>query len=260
LPPWPKSSRTPAEPADGGVIDVVKRRIVRHPLSQTETGRHTRKSLRSVHSTLGHVVDRLAIIEGRSAHGSRPAGARRRKRRGTSSAPAPRLPSRSRRNRSRNCRIGRVAEPFRPPPREFQAAPIQLPALAAAAPKAISEILDQHASANRAPRSSRACRPITARTGNTSFRAGAVAVGAHCRNPKARSAKLPRARASKAATSNFIAAARRAAQAAAAAPPVDKPARGPLKDPARDKAQVTIDGSIDGHLQDFARCWLAPAW
>src|SRR3982075_140661 len=59
-----ESSRRPAEPADGGVIDVVKRELSDIRFSQSETGRHTRESLEAVHSTLGHVVDRLAIIEG----------------------------------------------------------------------------------------------------------------------------------------------------------------------------------------------------
>src|SRR5216684_3563529 len=59
-----ESSRAPAEPADSGVIDIVKRELSDIRFSQTEAGRHTQESLEAVHSTLGHVVDRLAIIEG----------------------------------------------------------------------------------------------------------------------------------------------------------------------------------------------------
>jgi localization factor PodJL len=59
-----ESSRPPAEPADSGVIDIVKRELSDIRFSQTEAGRHTQESLEAVHSTLGHVVDRLAVIEG----------------------------------------------------------------------------------------------------------------------------------------------------------------------------------------------------
>ena len=53
-----------ASPMDPGIVDAVKRELsdIRH--SQSETDRRTQDSLETVHNTLGHVVDRLAMIEG----------------------------------------------------------------------------------------------------------------------------------------------------------------------------------------------------
>jgi hypothetical protein len=54
-----------AQPAaDSGLIDIVKRELSDIRFSQSEAGRHTQDSLEAVHNTLGHVVDRLAMIEG----------------------------------------------------------------------------------------------------------------------------------------------------------------------------------------------------
>ncbi|HEX9587984.1 MAG TPA: hypothetical protein VGA15_09590 [Bradyrhizobium sp.] len=235
-----ESSRRPAEPADSGVIDVVKRELSDIRFSQTEAGRHTQESLEAVHSTLGHVVDRLAIIEGDlrtvrvqpvapqaettpappSAPAAAPAIA-------TAQQPKPELPN-----------PAASQSHFATAPREFQAGPIQLPALAAAAPKAISEILDQHAAAPRAAIEpglppDHPLEPGTRPSGRVPSPSERIAAS---ESAISEIAAGPREQSS---TSNFIAAARRAAQAAAAAPPVDKPARGPLKDPARDKAKVT---------------------
>ena len=58
------SNRSTAEPADSGLIDIVKRELSDIRFNQSEAGRHTQDSLEAVHSTLGHVVDRLAMIEG----------------------------------------------------------------------------------------------------------------------------------------------------------------------------------------------------
>ncbi len=49
---------------DPELIDLVKRELSDIRFSQGETQRHTQDSLEAVHSTLGHVVDRLAMIEG----------------------------------------------------------------------------------------------------------------------------------------------------------------------------------------------------
>ncbi len=54
----------PAMPMDGAVADTIKRELTDMRYSQSETDRHTQDSLEVVHSTLGHVVDRLAQIEG----------------------------------------------------------------------------------------------------------------------------------------------------------------------------------------------------
>jgi localization factor PodJL len=54
-----------APPADtSGIVDTIRRELsdVRH--SQSETDRRTQDTLEALHSTLTHVVDRLAMIEG----------------------------------------------------------------------------------------------------------------------------------------------------------------------------------------------------
>src|SRR5215212_6908343 len=53
-----------AAPADTGLIDAVKRELSDIRFSQAQTDRQTQDSLETVHNTLGHVVDRLAMIEG----------------------------------------------------------------------------------------------------------------------------------------------------------------------------------------------------
>src|SRR6202044_1051031 len=59
-----ENRRSAQGPQDGGLIDIVKRELSDIRFSQTETDRHTQDSLEAVHNTLGHVVDRLAMIEG----------------------------------------------------------------------------------------------------------------------------------------------------------------------------------------------------
>lgn len=49
---------------DSGLVDTIKRELSDMRFSQSETDRHTQDSLEVVHNTLGHVVDRLAMIEG----------------------------------------------------------------------------------------------------------------------------------------------------------------------------------------------------
>jgi localization factor PodJL len=51
-------------PMDGDLVDTIKRELSDIRFSQSETNRHTQDSLEAVHNTLGHVVDRLAQIEG----------------------------------------------------------------------------------------------------------------------------------------------------------------------------------------------------
>src|SRR5436309_505204 len=53
-----------AQPMDSGIVDLVKRELSDIRFSQSETDRRTQDSLETVHSTLGHVVDRLSTIEG----------------------------------------------------------------------------------------------------------------------------------------------------------------------------------------------------
>src|ERR1700761_883720 len=49
---------------DAALVDLVKRELSDIRYSQSETNRHTQDSLEAVNATLGHVVDRLAMIEG----------------------------------------------------------------------------------------------------------------------------------------------------------------------------------------------------
>ncbi len=56
--------RGKAPSVDPGLVDTIKRELSDMRFSQSETDRHTQDSLEVVHSTLGHVVDRLARIEG----------------------------------------------------------------------------------------------------------------------------------------------------------------------------------------------------
>ena len=56
--------RRAAAAIDSGIVDLVKRELSDIRFSQSETDRRTQDSLETVHSTLGHVVDRLAMIEG----------------------------------------------------------------------------------------------------------------------------------------------------------------------------------------------------
>ncbi|MFT4121592.1 MAG: hypothetical protein QM712_33100, partial [Bradyrhizobium sp.] len=57
-------SRNAAPPSDSGMADLVKRELSDIRFSQAETNRTTQDSLEAVHNTLGHVVDRLSMIEG----------------------------------------------------------------------------------------------------------------------------------------------------------------------------------------------------
>src|SRR5262249_43347242 len=61
------NSRQPAytpPPIDSAMVDIVKRELSDIRFSQGETDRRTQDALETVHSTLGHIVDRLAMIEG----------------------------------------------------------------------------------------------------------------------------------------------------------------------------------------------------
>jgi localization factor PodJL len=58
-----QSSRSPTQ-TDGDLVDTIKRELSDLRFSHSETTRNTQSSLEAVHNTLGHVVDRLAQIEG----------------------------------------------------------------------------------------------------------------------------------------------------------------------------------------------------
>ena len=64
LPASITNSRSEPVVQDSGLADLVKRELSDIRFSQAETDRQTQDSLEAVHSTLGHVVDRLSMIEG----------------------------------------------------------------------------------------------------------------------------------------------------------------------------------------------------
>ena len=260
---WPRSPRTAAtavapQPVDSGIVDIVKREMSDIRFSQSETDRRTQDSLETVHNTLGHVVDRLAMIEGdlRTARAlpvapqlRNAAGAATRCRR--KPPRTPRGDAAAAEARTAESRRGRACSIS--PPRRANSRPRsrRTPAVAAVAPRAISEILEPYTA--RAARRDRAgsAAGSSARTGNATDRAGRRRRRSASPLPKARSAKLPPAADEPVSTSSFIAAARRAAQAAAAAPPPEKAALAARSRPApATRPEVRRQGTVDDHLQD----------
>jgi localization factor PodJL len=234
-----ENSRGAAQPADSGLIDVVKRELSDIRFNQTEADRHTQDSLEAVHNTLGHVVDRLAMIEGglrevravpgapspepppllfESAHP--PPIARRPE---MEPQPKPELPN-----------PAAVRAHFDAAPREFLAA---MPTMAGAAfgtPHAISEILEPHSTPVRSKVEpelppDHPLEPGTRPSGRVTSPSERIAAS------ESAISEIPAASREKASTSSFIAAARRAAQAAAAAAPPEKGSRGQLKSVAGEK-------------------------
>ena len=142
---------------DSGIVDAVKRELSDIRYSQSETDRRTQDSLETVHNTLGHVVDRLAMIEGDlRAVRAAPVAAQ------PMASPAP--PTVSMREEAPRAAMpytqaltpqakpelpnpAAMQETFAAAPREFHAAQPSAPPLP---PRAISEILEPHAAAPRA--------------------------------------------------------------------------------------------------------------
>ncbi|HXO67505.1 MAG TPA: hypothetical protein VN838_00960, partial [Bradyrhizobium sp.] len=214
----------PAMQMDSGLVDLIKRELSDMQFRQSETGRQTQDALEVVHNTLGHVVDRLAMIEGdlrtvRSAPVPPPAPIAAQQ--PISPPPRPELPNPV------------AAQPhFAAAPREFHAAePPATPAIAT--PRAISEILEPQAAP--LPRAAiepdlppdHPLEPGTRPLGRAASPSERIAA-----SENAISEILPGSR-EQASTSSFIAAARRAAQAAAAQPAKDNKTKraAPLKDP-----------------------------
>jgi localization factor PodJL len=221
-------------PSDSGLVDLVKRELSDIRFSQSETDRHTQGSLEAVHNTLGHVVDRLAMIEGdlravrtppvapppetppAPSYAPPQAAAPRV---AMTPQPKPELPN-------------PAAEPqhFAAAPREFHpASPPEPPVVAAAAPKAISEILAPPPA--QPPRIAiepglppdHPLEPGTRPTGRAGSPTERIAAS------ESAISGIPATPGAPVSTSSFIAAARRAAQAAAAAPLNDKATRGSAK-------------------------------
>jgi localization factor PodJL len=235
-----ENNRRAAEPADSGLIDIVKRELSDIRFNQSEAGRQTQDSLEAVHNALGHVVDRLAMIEGdlravRTAPVAPPPEPR----------PAPQTPP----PQAAAPRVAVAPQPkpelpnpaadqphFEAAPREFQPAPPPAATAAMVAPRAISEILEPHTAPPRpiAPElpPDHPLEPGTRPSGRVATPSERIAAS------ESAISEIPAAAREQATTSSFIAAARRAAQAAAAAAPADgKAARGATKKPAGDKAK-----------------------
>ena len=231
--------RGAAEPADSGLIDLVKRELSDLRFNQSEAGRHTQDSLEAMHNTLGHVVDRLAMIEGdlravrtqpvAPAPEAEPAPQPSALRAAPPPQPKPELPN-----------PAAAQEAFEAAPREFQAAAPPIPAPTVVTPRAISEILEPHTQ-TRTPIEpglppDHPLEPGTRPTGRAASPSERIAAS------ESAISEIPAASREKASekvsTSSFIAAARRAAQAAAAAQPADgKGPRGSVKKPAGDSAK-----------------------
>src|SRR5436190_10284380 len=234
-----QNSRGDAHPEETGLIDVVKRELSDIRFNQTETDRHTQDSLEVVHTTLGHVVDRLATIEG-DLRGAGTAQARllteqrplsqvaaaQAVARSMSMAPqaAPELPT-----------PAAVQPHFAAAAREFQAAPALMQSPVAPTPFAISEILVP-SSAHARGASETELPPDHPLEPGTRPAARAASPSERIALSERAISEIPAGAREKASTSSFIAAARRAAQAAAAAPPPEKGGRGALKSPASGKA------------------------
>jgi localization factor PodJL len=247
------NSRSTVGPAqmDSGLVDLIKRELSDMQFRQTETGRQTQDALEVVHNTLGHVVDRLAMIEGdlRAVRAAPvpppapvpavqpiPAPRAATPQQPVSPPPRPELPNPV------------AAQPhFATAPREFHAAePLAAPAIAT--PRAISEILEPQA----APIARTAIEPDL--PPDHPLEPGTRPLG-RAASPSERIAasenaisEISSGSREQASTSSFIAAARRAAQAAAAQPAKDNKTKraAPLKDPAGDpaKGSSTITSKI----------------
>lgn len=246
-------SRNSAPPPDSGMVDLVKRELSDIRYSQAETNRSTQDSLEAVHNTLGHVVDRLSMIEGdlRAVRTAPPAPAPAPQPMaaplpGPTSMAAPVDPAPMAREQwtpqppqpgydpKPELPNPAAAQPhahsaFMAAPREFHAAaapaaPPPLPMAQPVPPRAISEILEPHAAPARAAIApglppDHPLEPGTRPNGRPATPSERIAAS------ESAISDIPAAPKEPVSSSSFIAAARRAAQAAAAQPP-EKPARG----------------------------------
>lgn len=229
-------SRNSAPPPDSGMVDLVKRELSDIRFNQAETNRHTQDSLEAVHSALGHVVDRLSLIEGdlRAVRTAPPAPApqpmqmpmpmaapmepaamaRKPRQQPPKYDPKPELPNPA---AAQGAQAAFVAAP-----REFHAAaPASPPPVPQATPplppRAISEILEPHTVPARAALApelppDHPLEPGTRPGGRVATPSERIAASESAISGIPTPPKEP------VSSSSFIAAARRAAQAAAAQP------------------------------------------
>ncbi len=211
------------DPGEGGLVDTIKRELSDLRYGQSESGRHTQDSLEIVHNTLGHVVDRLAMIEGdlrmvRSAPVSpamqqAPSQQYEAPRMATPQMPRPEMPN-----------PAAVQAHFAAAPREFHAVSARASA-AALAPRAISDILDAHAAQHPRAAINPDLPPDHPLEPGTRPVARVVPPSERIVGPEDATDEASVRAPEQASTTNFIAAARRAAKAAAALPANDKAAK-----------------------------------
>ncbi|HET6222245.1 MAG TPA: hypothetical protein VFE11_08775 [Dongiaceae bacterium] len=231
-----RKSADTAQPMDSGIVDLVKRELSDIRFSQSETDRRTQDSLETVHSTLGHVVDRLSTIEGdlrtvRAAPAttaSSPAAIEMHEEAPRVMTPLQTYPQQPKPELPNPAALqASPQEHFAAAPREFHAVQPVAPAAPVAPPlppRAISEILEPHAAAPRtaiAPElpPDHPLEPGTRPPARMSTPSERIAASENAISEIASAPKEP------VSSSSFIAAARRAAQAAAAAPPPEKAGR-----------------------------------
>ncbi len=251
------------QPMDSGIVDLVKRELSDIRFSQSETDRRTQDSLETVHSTLGHVVDRLSTIEGdlrtvrTTPVAPPPAGIHEETSRAPSLqslmqplapqplapqplaapplaaqplaaqalAPHPLAPQPKPELPNPAALQGDSQEYFAAAPRDFHAAQ---PAPPPIPPRAISEILEPLAAPSRTPIApelppDHPLEPGTRPSGRMSSPTERIAAS------ESALSEIPTGPKEPVSSSSFIAAARRAAQAAAAAPPPEKAGRSAAK-------------------------------
>ncbi|MCS3933830.1 localization factor PodJL [Bradyrhizobium elkanii] len=261
-------SRNSAPSADSGMVDLVKRELSDIRFSQAETNRSTQDSLEAVHSALGHVVDRLSMIEGdlRAVRTPPPAPAPQPMPSSTSMsmpmaapmepAPVAREPWQQPQQQPKydpKPELQNPAAAQQPPqgafvaaPREFHAAapaaPPPVPTAPPVPPRAISEILEPHTAPARAALApelppDHPLEPGTRPGGRVATPSERIAAS------ESAISEIPAAPKEPVSSSSFIAAARRAAQAAAAQP--EKPARG-----AKASAKAAAKAAIAGRAKD----------
>lgn len=237
------NTSSPQPMMDSGIVDMVKRELSDIRFSQSETDRRTQDSLETVHNTLGHVVDRLAMIENdlrtvRTAPPPPPAPAEQRIEaprmempRAAMSQPSAQPKPEAYKPESYRPELPNPAlaqEHFMSAPREFHAAQPVETAPPPLPPRAISEILEPHAASTRAAIApelppDHPLEPGTRPSGRVSSPLERIA------DSERAISDLPAGKKEPVSTSSFIAAARRAAQAAAAQPVNEKAARAASK-------------------------------
>ncbi|MCS3445739.1 MULTISPECIES: tetratricopeptide repeat protein [Bradyrhizobium] len=245
-------SSSPQPMMDSGIVDMVKRELSDIRFSQSETDRRTQDSLETVHNTLGHVVDRLAMIENdlRTVRTAPPAPAPAESRmeaprielpRAAMSQPIAQPKAEAYKPESYRPELPNPAlaqEHFMSAPREFHAAqPVESAPPPPLPPRAISEILEPHAASARAAIApelppDHPLEPGTRPSGRVASPSERIA------DSERAISDLPAGKKEPVSTSSFIAAARRAAQAAAAQPVNEKAARAASKAAAKAKEKA----------------------